>query len=305
MKQGVLLLGGPTASGKSELAVRLAERFGAEIVGADSRQIYAGMPIGTAVPDAALRARAAHHLLEFLDPVQRYSAARFAADALDAIASIGARGKRAIVAGGTGFYLRALAGDVALSSAYDRELRARIEREARVHPLPVLHDWLAALDPRRAAAVEPADAYRVARALEIARAAGGGEAAEQRSLRSEANPFIKVWLDAPIDELVPRIERRVDAMIEAGFVAEAERIGPGAVASDAVGYPQAFAYLDGLCTAGELRAALVRATRRYAKRQRTWFRAEPGAIRIQASELGAAAAEIARIAGERLRWTEI
>ncbi len=119
----VLVLGGPTASGKSALALALAERFDAEIVGADSRQIYRGMPLGTAAPTPAQRARVPHHLVEFLDPRERYSAARYAADAQRAIAGIHARGNRAIVTGGTGFYIRALSGDVELSNVFDPQLR--------------------------------------------------------------------------------------------------------------------------------------------------------------------------------------
>jgi len=152
---GVLILSGATASGKSALALRLAERFDAEIVGADSRQIYRGMPVGTAAPSDADRARVPHHLVGFLDPRERYSAARFVAEALAAIDDIRARGRRAIVVGGTGFYLRALAGDVALSPAYDASLRERLAREARVHPPDVLAEWLRALAPARAAAIAP------------------------------------------------------------------------------------------------------------------------------------------------------
>ncbi len=165
---GVLFLTGPTASGKSALALELAERFEAEIVGADSRQIYRDMPIGTAAPSAADRARVPHHLVGFLDPRERYSAARFVHDALAAIDAIHARGRRALVVGGTGFYVRALAGDVTLSPVRDEALRERLAREARIHPTEALAEWLRALAPSRAAAVPPGDAYRVTRALEIA-----------------------------------------------------------------------------------------------------------------------------------------
>ena len=168
MTPGVLILTGQTASGKSALALALAERFGAEIVGADSRQIYRGMAVGTAAPSHADLARAPHHLVGFLDPRERYSAARFVRDALAAVDDVHARGKRAIVVGGTGFYVRALAGDVTLSPAYDAELRERLAREARVHPPGVLADWLRALAPQRAAAIAANDPYRIMRALEVA-----------------------------------------------------------------------------------------------------------------------------------------
>ena len=295
---GVLILAGPTASGKTELAVALAERFGAEIVGADSRQIYRGMPIGTAAPTAAQRARVPHHLIAFLDPHERYSAARFVIDARRAIDEITARGRRVIVAGGTGFYLRALAGDVALDAAYDPAVRIRLAAEARIHPPEVLAAWLAALAPERAASIAPNDPYRVARALEVAlagRAAPPEPPVALPTLRSAAIPFLKLVLETEPAELAERIERRVDGMLAAGLLEEAERIGGDAVASDAVGYREALAFLAGWSTAAELRTQLIRSTRRYAKRQATWFRSEPGAVRVSADGCEAAARE-------RLGW---
>jgi len=297
---GVLILTGPTASGKSMLALELAERFDAEIVGADSRQIYRGMPVGTAAPSDEERARVPHHLVGFLEPHERYSAARFVADALAAIDAIHARGRRAIVAGGTGFYVRALTGDVALSPAYDAAVRERLAREARVHPADVLAEWLRALAPERAAAIAPNDPYRITRALEIALAQRAGarrdDAAEH--LRARGIPFRKLYLDVAPDELQRRIESRVDAMLANGLLAEAERIGGDAVAADAVGYREALAYLAGWSTRDELRAHLIRNTRRYAKRQATWFRTEPGLVRVPAND----AFERAVAAARELGW---
>jgi len=271
----VLILAGPTASGKSALALEIAEQHGAEIVGADSRQIYRGMTIGTAAPTIEQRARVPHHLVEFLDPQERYSAARFRSDALRAIGEIHARGRRALVVGGTGFYVRALCGDVALSPAYDPEIRARLALEARLHPPEILHAWLAVHDPERARAIAPSDPYRILRALEIA-LAKERVANDLAPADSVGIAFVKLALDVPDGELDERIAERVDRMLRAGLIAEAERVGSSAVAADAVGYPQALAYLRGQLTAGELRRLLIRATRRYAKRQRTWFRSEPG-----------------------------
>lgn len=302
---GVLILAGPTASGKTELALALAERFGAEIVGADSRQIYRGMPIGTAAPTAEQLARVPHHLIAFLDPHERYSAARFVLDARRAIDEIAARGRRAIVAGGTGFYLRALAGDVTLDAAYDPAVRTRLAAEARVHPHEVLADWLAVLAPERAAAIASNDPYRVARALEVALAGRTSTGAERRTstplgagsvkglptLRAGGIPFVKLVLETEPGVLAERIERRVDGMLAAGLLDEAERIGSDAVAADAVGYREALAFLAGWSTAAELRTQLIRSTRRYAKRQATWFRSEPGVVRVSAAECAAAARE--------------
>jgi tRNA dimethylallyltransferase len=300
---GVLILTGQTASGKSALALELAERFGAEIVGADSRQIYRGMPVGTAAPSAAELARVPHHLVGFLDPRERYSAARFVADAVAAIDAIHARGRRAIVAGGTGFYVRALTGDVALSPAYDSALRERLAREARVHPAEALAEWLAALAPARAAAIARNDPYRITRALEIALAERTGarrddapEAAQ--NLRRRGIPFRKLYLEIAPDELERRVAARVDGMLANGLLDEAERVGAAAIAADAVGYREALAYLAGWSTRGELRAQLIRNTRRYAKRQATWFRTEPGLVRVPAGgALARAAAEAGALPG--------
>jgi tRNA dimethylallyltransferase len=298
-KPGVLIIAGPTASGKTELALALAEAFDAEIVGADSRQIYRGMTIGTAAPSADQRARVRHHLVEFLDPHERYSAARFTIDALAAVDDAAARGKRTIVAGGTGFYVRTLAGDVTLAAEHDDAVRRRLAREARVHPHEVLHAWLAALDPARAAAIDPADPYRVSRALEIAlvgRGAAGLQAATRTlpSLKNRSIAVRKLYLAPAADELARRIEARVDRMLAAGFLEEAERVGGDAVAADAVGYREALAYLQGRMTLEELRDRLSRATRRYAKRQATWFRTEPDLLSIPTSDAYRAAVSAAR-----------
>ena len=305
MTPGVLILTGQTASGKSALALQLAERYGAEIVGADSRQVYRGMPVGTAAPSDAERARMRHHLVGFLDPRERYSAARFVADALAAIDDVHARGKRAIVAGGTGFYVRALAGDVTLSPAYDVDVRERLAREARLHPPDVLADWLRALAPERAAAIAANDPYRILRALEVALvertrpASHDADGAPGPNLRTRGIAYRKLYLDVEPAVLERRIGARVDAMLAGGFIDEAERIGADAVAADAVGYREALAFLAGFSTRGELRAHLIRNTRRYAKRQATWFRTEPGLVRVPADD---ALAFAAREAGALPGW---
>ena len=294
---GVLILAGPTASGKSDLAVSLAQRFGAEIVGADSRQIYTGMPVGTAAPHAAPLAAVPHHLVGFLDPHERYSAARFASDATSAILAIHARGRRAIVAGGTGFYIRALTGAVDLSAAYDPDLRSRLAHEARMHPPEFLYEWLRLRDPKRASMLEPGDEYRILRALEIALAPPQRTRREQplRTLATEAIPFLKVFLEIEQAVLDERIARRTDAMLADGLLEEAERVGEEAVAASAVGYPQALAYLRGWSTRDELRRTLARATRRYAKRQQSWFRSEPQTVWTTAQSVEA-------LAREKLGW---
>jgi tRNA dimethylallyltransferase len=277
---GVLILAGPTASGKTDLAVELAREFDAEIVGADSRQIYRGMPIGTAAPPAAALAAVPHHMIGFLDPYERYSAARYAGDAIAVLEGIRRRGKRAIVTGGTGFYIRALTGGVALAPQFDEALRIRLAREARIHPPDFLHGWLARRDPSRAATLAETDVYRLLRGLEVALAPPEARlrAAPLRNLSSEGFDWLLVFLTLPWSTIDARIARRTQAMLDEGLLDEAERIGDSAVAANAVGYPQASAYLRGWSTPDELRASLERATRRYARRQRAWFRAEPEAV---------------------------
>ena len=293
MRTGVLILAGPTASGKTALAVELARRFNAEIVNADSRQIYRGMDVGTAAPTREQQQGVAHHLFGFLDPRERYSAARFTEDAMRVTSEIAARGKRAIVVGGTGFYLRALTGGVELAAAHDPDLRNRLAHEARVHNAAFLHEWLQLRDARRAAMLAPGDTYRVLRALEVALAGPGAAVRTEpmRTLATENVPFLEVFLTIDAAELDARIERRTNAMLEGGLLEEAERVGADAVAADAVGYPQALAYLRGECTFAELRVLLIRATRRYAKRQIAWFRNEPLAQHLSAEAVAAAARE--------------
>ena len=292
----VLVLAGATASGKTQLAVDLAQRFDAEIINADSRQIYADMTIGTAAPTPDQLRAVRHHLIGFLAPSQIYSAAQFVIDAAAAIMDIHARGKRVIVVGGTGFYIRALCGDMVLASEHDAAVRERLRQEAKIHDLSFLHDWLTTRDARRAAMIAPGDAYRISRALEIVLAPAPPQERELPTLRHQNLSFVKIVLDVDVDELDHRITARTEAMLEAGFVEEAERIGAAAPAANAVGYPHALAYLRGEESLHELRAHLMRATRRYARRQRTWFRSEPFALWLARNDVEAAAREF-------LRWT--
>lgn len=297
----MLVLAGATASGKTELAIALAREFDAEIVGADSRQVYRGMPIGTAAPTSEQLHAVPHHLVGFVDPRERYSAARYAADALDALIDIRRRGKRAIVTGGTGFYLRALIGGVTLAPQYDEGLRARLAAEAEVHSPEFLHDWLARLDPVRARDVRPGDTYRVVRALEIALAppAATLRPGTLRTLATEGFTWLLVFIDLPWSEIDRRIGRRTEAMIAAGLVEEAERIGTAATAANAVGYPQALAFLRGWSTSSELRRQLERATRRYARRQRAWFRSEPATLWLHPDAVAGAARETLKWSAKR------
>lgn len=306
---GVLIIAGPTASGKTALAIELAQRFAAEIISADSRQIYRGMAVGTAQPDAAQLAAVPHHLIAFLDPERRYNAAQFVRDAAALIDQIARSGRRAIVVGGTGFYVRALTGEMTLADMpYDDALRARLLAEERLHPQEALHAWLAALERARAAGIAPADRYRTIRALEIALARRLADRVPSElpatlpTLRARGIGVLKVALDVDRATLAQRVRARTRAMIDGGLLAEAEALEERDVpAADAVGYPQALAYLRGMCTREELETTLARATLRYAKRQMTWLRRERS-LRWVASG-GGAAAEVERAARETLGWT--
>jgi len=216
-----------------------------------------------------------------------------AGDATAAILDIHERGKGAIVVGGTGFYVRALTGGIELAAQYDERLRARLAHEAQVHPAEFLHEWLQQRDSKRAAALDLNDTYRVLRALEVALASPEAvqRECELQTLVTAKIPFRKLFLDVPLAELDERIERRTASMISSGLLDEAERIGTDAVAATAVGYPQALAYLSGWSTAEELQASLARATRRYARRQRSWFRTESGVKWADRAGVEAAARE--------------
>jgi tRNA dimethylallyltransferase len=292
LSERVLVLAGPTASGKTELAIALAQRFGAEIVGADSRQIYRSMPIGTAAPTPEQLSAVPHHCVAFVDPHERYSAALYARDGLAAIRAILDRGKRAIVAGGTGFYIRALTGGVELAAQFDEALRERLAKEARLHAPEFLHEWLSYRDRARATALHPRDTYRVLRALEIALAPDArARIGPLPTLAGEGIEWVTVFLDVPLTDLDARIAARCDRMLASGLIEEAERIGVRAAAADAVGYPQVLTYLHGWSTRGELRESLARATRRYARRQRAWFRAERDVLWLEPAAVEGAVRE--------------
>jgi tRNA dimethylallyltransferase len=284
-----ITLMGPTAAGKTALALDWAQRFDGEIVSVDSALVYRGLDIGAAKPDAAERARAPHYMLDLRDPWQTYSAAEFAADARAAIDGILARGRLPILAGGTGLYFRALLQGLSPMPQADPALRAEIETEAAAHGWPALHAQLAHVDPVAAARIRPTDPQRIQRALEVFRASGWPISDWQgRASPSQRLPCrVLKLIVAPRDRAVlhARIERRFDAMLEAGFLGEVRGLRAlselaahpapfDLPAIRAVGYRQAWEHLDGATDAAGFRDRVIFATRQLAKRQLTWLRGE-------------------------------
>lgn len=277
-----ILLMGPTASGKSELALRLAERFGGEIVSVDSAQVYRGMDIGSAKPDAATRSRVPHHLIDAIDPTESYSAARFAQEARAVVAAIQARGRLPILSGGTMLYFKALTDGLSDLPRADPELRRALDRRAAREGWPALHAELSRVDPQTASRLQPADAQRIQRALEVWHLAGVPLSSLQgrRHTGPSFGASLRVAL-LPGDRarLHDAIARRFDAMLAAGLVDELRALRRRYALSAelpsmrCIGYRQAWQFLEGEIDAPALRARGIAATRQLAKRQFTWLRA--------------------------------
>ena len=287
-RPAAIALMGPTASGKTALAMEWAQRLGGEIVSVDSALVYRGLDIGAAKPDASMLAGVPHHLVDVREPWQPYSAAEFAADARAAMDDIAARGRVPILAGGTGLYFQALLEGLAPMPEADPGLRTMIAAQAAERGWPALHAELATIDPRSAAKIKPTDPQRIQRALEVFRLSGRPISEWQAMPARERLPFrvLKLVL-APRDRAVlhQRIELRFDAMLEAGFLHEVERLRAlpqlraierplDLPAIRAVGYRQAWEYLDGTLAGNEFRDRAIFATRQLAKRQLTWLRGE-------------------------------
>jgi tRNA dimethylallyltransferase len=275
----VLVIAGPTASGKTETALLLCEHLGGEVVSADSMQIYRGMDIGTAKATPTERARAPHHLIDLRDPGERYSVADYKRDATAAIRAIHARGHRPVLCGGTGQYLSALVeGLVFTDEMPDLDLRARLIEQARQNGIGALHEELRKVDPESAERLAANDQKRIIRALEVF-LQSGLTIGEQNRLSRLAGPEFQFRVfglshDRPV--LYERINQRVIAMVKAGLAQEAERLLARGIPRDstclqAIGYKEMIPYLAGEISLDDTISAIQQATRRYAKRQLTWF----------------------------------
>jgi len=299
----ILLIAGPTAAGKSALALRAAERLGAEIINADSMQLYAGMEAITAAPDETDRERAPHHLYGCADPGERWSVGRWLDAALVEIAAVNARGRRAVIVGGTGLYFKALTEGLAPAPDIPDEIRAEVDRLHLIGGVAALRAEAERLDPVAAGRVLGDDTQRLRRIIEVARTAAVPLSILQRQTRPGIDParWRAVVVQPDRAALYKRIAQRFEKMIRAGAIDEVKALArrgldPDLPAMKAVGVPPLLAFVQGLIGIDEALEAAVRDTRHLAKRQYTWFRNQhPGWARVESLDEDAAAAELAPV----------
>ncbi len=277
----VLAVVGPTASGKTSLAIALAERLDTEIISADSMQFYRGMEIGTGAPSAEELARVTHRFVGHLEPSDKMSAGEFETAARAVVADLNARGKTAVVVGGSGLYVQAVIDGLFEGPGKAPAIRERLQAEAEVEGAEALYARLEAVDPEYASRIEQVDLRRIVRALEVYEVGGRpiSELYLEQQERSKALDAVQVAIDWPRDVLYERINARVDAMLEAGFVEEVVRLleaghGESMKRLRAIGYREIAAHLRGECALDEAVESMKMFTRRYAKRQLTWFRGD-------------------------------
>lgn len=281
----IITICGPTGIGKTGFAIRLAQKFNGEIIGADSMQIYKFMDIGTAKPDEQERAMVSHHLVDFLDPESEFDAGKFASEADNAIADISARGKLPIVAGGTGFYIRALLYGLFRQTPVCEKTLDCLNKELEQKGSQHLHDRLVQCDPEAAAKIHPNDSFRLVRALEVYATTGQAISKRQKDHNFGENRYQSLTFGLTMDRtrLYDRINRRVDIMIAQGLLNEVQTLvdrgyGLDLKSMQSIGYRHMGMFMKGEVDFDEAVRLLKRDTRRYAKRQFTWFNKEPGLI---------------------------
>jgi tRNA dimethylallyltransferase len=275
----VIAIVGPTAAGKSDLAVELALRLGGEVVNADSMQLYRGMDVGTAKLGLEERKGVPHHLLDIWDVTETANVADYQRAAREAIAAIHGRGRVPLLVGGSGLYIRAVIDDLDFPGT-DPALRARLDAELADVGSAALHARLAELDPAAAAAILAGNGRRIVRALEVIEMTGRPFSASMPSYEDAKDDVAQLGLTVPRPELDERIATRVERMWSAGLVEEVRRLEPyglrdGLTASRALGYAQVLRFLSGEWSEEHARQETARATRRFARRQESWFRRDP------------------------------
>jgi tRNA dimethylallyltransferase len=286
VKERLVVIVGPTAAGKTRLACELAERLGCEIVSADSQQCYRGLDAGTAKPTSQERTRAPHHLLDVADPEEQLDAAAFVRLADSAIEDIARRGKRALVVGGTGLWVRALLRGLLVAPGRSLPFREGLRREEAALGLKALHERLGRVDPQAALAIRPSDRVRIERALEVHALTGQrlSELQQDHRFAEERHPALVIHVAPPREVLWDRIASRTRELFLSGalaaetrrLLARIETVPAAARALKIIGYREMGDALRGACTTAEAEARVIVRTRHYAKRQSTWFRRDAG-----------------------------
>ncbi len=289
MKQPLLMIAGPTASGKTAVAVELALRHGGEVVSADSMQIYRGMDIGTAKPTQEEMRGVPHHLLDVTQPNENFSVAEYASKAEIAIKEIAGRGNLPILAGGTGLYLRAVTEHLDFSEGQsDEKFRESLQKRAEKEGSQVLHSELNTIDPESALRIHPNDEKRIIRALEVFHVTGITMTEHQKKAASRPSPYatFRVGLMVDREKLYERINRRVDKMFEQGLEGEVASLleTMQGTSFQSIGYKEMEQYFKGNMTLQEAADQIRQASRRYAKRQMTFFRADPRIVWVDATD---------------------
>lgn len=291
-KPKIIVICGPTAVGKTRFAIDLALKFGAEIIGADSVQIYRHMDIGSAKPTAEERAVVPHHLVDCIDPARTFSAADYAARVRGTLQGLYDRGVLPLVVGGTGLYIKALMYGLFEAPAGDTALRRRLRKEADRAGAPALHRRLAQLDPQAAGRIHPNDAFRITRALEVLETTGCAISTHQQAhgFNEPLVDALRIGLTLPRDQLYERINHRVDMMLAAGLKEEVQGLldqgyDPQLKSMRSLGYRHMATYLQDAAAWEETVVTLKRDHRRYAKRQMTWFTADSSLHWLQPHEI--------------------
>lgn len=295
MNDKIIAVAGPTASGKSALALELCKRLDGELISLDSMQIYRGLDIGTAKPTKAEQAEVRHHMINICEPTENFSAAEFAERAHKVIADVRSRGKRAVLCGGTGLYLDTVLGRLDFGEIEsDEKLRGELIAFAEKNGAKALHERLRGIDPQAAEKIHPNNVRRVARAIEIYELAGKTKTEHDREAISDS-PYESLIIGLDYDDrevLYSRINRRVDAMIEAGLEREVRSLlsrgllSAESTAGQAIGYKEMLGYIAGDCSLGDAVEKIKLGTRRYAKRQLTWLRRNPSINWLYPDRLG-------------------